>query len=138
MSRPYRDHRAAELAAPRRWARGGVGLAVHALPAGPIRERYRQELLADMYGMSRHDQTAHTLGVITHIWALRAAVGAAGPISLEVTMPRHPITCRMNLRHRWRTYSTEDGSRYRRCARCGKDHNNIGNGPADGWFPAGL
>jgi hypothetical protein len=33
-----------------------------------------------------------------------------------------PLTCRLNLHHRWRTNHTEDGGRYLRCARCGKDH----------------
>jgi hypothetical protein len=70
---------------------------------------------------------------MTHIWALRAAAGAAGPVDLEVTMPRRPITCRMNLRHRWRTYSTGDGSRYQRCARCGKDDDSIPSRP-NAWF----
>lgn len=139
MNQPGPGRRAAEQTAPRRWARGGVSLAVHALPAGPIRERYRQELIADMYGVSPRAQTTHTLGVMTHIWALRAAVGANSPTVSEVTMPRRrPLACRTNLHHVWRTYSTEDGSRYRRCVRCGKDHSDVGNGPADAYFPAGM
>jgi hypothetical protein len=36
-------------------------------------------------------------------------------------MNRHTLMCRTNLHHVWRTNSTEDGSRYLRCARCGKD-----------------
>ncbi|HEY7272496.1 MAG TPA: hypothetical protein VH502_07150 [Actinoplanes sp.] len=123
MNRPAPD-----LTAPRRLARGGVGLAVHALPAGQIRDRYRQELLADMYGMSRHTQIAYTLGVLTHIWALRAAVVADAPAISEVTMSRRPFTCRTNLHHVWRWQTADDGSRYRRCARCGKDHSGISKG----------
>jgi hypothetical protein len=123
MTRP-----ASDLTAPRRFARGGVALAVHALPAGPVRDRYRQELLADMYGMSRHTQTAYTLGVLSHIWALRAAVVADAPGISEVPMARRPFTCRMNLHHVWRWHYTADGTRYRRCARCGKDHSGISKG----------
>jgi hypothetical protein len=34
---------------------------------------------------------------------------------------RRPLMCRLNLWHRWRPYSTEDGSnRYSACAKCGK------------------
>jgi hypothetical protein len=34
---------------------------------------------------------------------------------------RIPLTCRLNLRHTWRSFSTEDGYRYKACATCGKD-----------------
>jgi hypothetical protein len=133
MNRP-----ASDLTTPGRWSRGGVDLAVRALPAGPVRDRYRQELLADMYGMSQRTQTAYTLGVLTHIWALRAAVVADAPGISEVTMShRRPFTCRTNLHHVWRWYSAEDGTRYRRCARCGKDHSGIGGGPPGSYSALG-
>lgn len=32
-----------------------------------------------------------------------------------------PLTCRWNLHHHWSWVSTEDGDRYERCTRCGKD-----------------
>jgi hypothetical protein len=82
-----------------------------------------------MYGVSRRTQTAYTFGVLTHIWALRAAVVADAPGISEVTMShRRPFTCRMNLHHVWRWQSAEDGGRYRRCARCGKDHSGGSSG----------
>jgi hypothetical protein len=31
------------------------------------------------------------------------------------------LSCRLGLRHRWTVQSTEDGERYQRCSRCGKD-----------------
>ena len=31
-----------------------------------------------------------------------------------------PLSCRLNLWHSWRPASTEDGSRYSRCAKCEK------------------
>jgi hypothetical protein len=31
------------------------------------------------------------------------------------------LMCRLNLRHEWRTERTEDGGRFKRCRRCGKD-----------------
>jgi hypothetical protein len=30
------------------------------------------------------------------------------------------LMCKLNLGHHWHVESTEDGSRYRRCTRCGK------------------
>ena len=68
---------------PRLWTRQAVWLSTGLLPAGEVRVRYRQELLAEMN--------------------------------------RQPITCRMNLHHVWHREHTEDGGRYRRCVRCGKD-----------------
>lgn len=45
-------------------------------------------------------------------------------------MQRHrDVLCRLNLHHTWRTVSTEDGSRYQRCARCGKDESGRFVGP---------
>lgn len=127
----------ARTAPPRRWHRGGIALAVRILSAGPVRDRYRQELLAELYGMSARAQTVHTLGVLSRIWALRAAVAASPRLPTpEVVMPRKPLTCRLNLRHVWRTSATEDGTRYRQCARCGKDYYG-GNRPPAGWA-AGL
>ena len=32
-----------------------------------------------------------------------------------------PLTCRWHLHHHWSWVSTEDGDRYERCTRCGKD-----------------
>jgi hypothetical protein len=34
---------------------------------------------------------------------------------------RKPLLCRLNVRHKWHTESTDDGGRYARCQRCGKD-----------------
>ncbi len=34
---------------------------------------------------------------------------------------RTPLMCRLNLRHRWKVFSTEDGNRWKGCARCGKE-----------------
>jgi hypothetical protein len=40
-----------------------------------------------------------------------------------------PLSCRLNLRHQWRTYFTEDGARYQACAKCGKDKPSAGIPP---------
>jgi hypothetical protein len=34
---------------------------------------------------------------------------------------RIPLTCRLNLWHTWQTFSTEDGHRFKACAKCDKD-----------------
>jgi hypothetical protein len=45
------------------------------------------------------------------------------------------LLCRLNLRHEWHQEFTEDRKRYKRCARCGKDHPYVGKrdgGPGAG------
>lgn len=93
------------------WARRVVALDVHVLPAGRARERYRQEFLADLFGMSRRQSTAYLLGILANRRRLRAAVVGSVPLS-----------CRLSLRHRWRICSTEDGGRYKECSRCLKEY----------------
>jgi hypothetical protein len=108
--------------------RGVVSLAVHALPSGPVRERYHQELIADLYGKPWQRQYAEAWGVTTHMWALRAAVADVEPFMQKETAMHRTLLCRTNMHHTWRTYSTEDGQRYQRCSRCGKDHTDRYNG----------
>jgi hypothetical protein len=93
------------------------------------RDRYRQEFVAELYGLSRTRQLRHAAGVLSRSWALRAAIsglpGAAADI--EIVFPRRrrrPLYCRL-IRHYWVDLSSEDGSsRYRECARCGKEAND--------------
>jgi len=47
------------------------------------------------------------------------------------------VLCRLNLHHAWRVESTEDGQRFRRCLRCGKDDSRGGPGPGDWAAPLG-
>lgn len=118
---------------PRRWTRQAVRLSTALLPVGEVRRRYRQELLAEMYSMTRAEQTAHGISVMTHALSLRAAVTTHDRPAEEAEMVRKPIACRMNLHHDWHLERTEDGARYRRCLRCGKD--DPGGGPVN---PNGL
>ena len=32
-----------------------------------------------------------------------------------------PLTCRLNVRHQWRSRSTEDGNRWKACAHCDRE-----------------
>lgn len=53
---------------------------------------------------------------------------------MEIVFPRRrgPLSCRLNLRHQWTTVRTEDGGRYRRCRRCGKDETDLFGGTKSG------
>ena len=50
---------------------------------------------------------------------------------------RKPLLCRLNVRHKWHTESTDDGGRYLRCQRCGKDETGpVGDGSNKGFISA--
>ena len=103
------------------WARTGVALASRALPAGPTRERWRAEFCADLQVLSRRQQATYTMGVLANAWALRSALRQGEPTIVEKTATtRPPLTCRLNLRHKWRVVSTEDGNPHWECTACHK------------------
>ena len=52
------------------WPRHAVQAATRVLP-GATRERYRQEFLAELYGLGRTRQLRHAVGVLSRSWALR-------------------------------------------------------------------
>lgn len=115
-------------AMPTRWARSAVELAVRILPAGASRRRYRQEFLAELHGMPRAVQLQHVIGLLVRAPALRIAV--ATPFRPGKTVAEGPpagrrltllLLCGTGFAHRWRSRFTDDGERYTRCARCGKD-----------------
>jgi hypothetical protein len=101
-----------------------VRLATRALPAGQLRERYRQEFLAELYGLSRSGQTGYAIRVLTRSPALRSAVCTVRTALPEVAMTpsvRKPLLCRTHLHHRWAPARNPDGENYLRCRRCGTD-----------------
>src|SRR5262245_33655717 len=117
------------------WPRHAVQVATRVLPVA-TRERYRQEFLAELYGLSRARQLRHAFGVLSRSWALRAAINTpsdATAADMELVFPRHrrPLPCWLN-RHRWETFRTEDGKPYLRCQRCGKDETDIHGGTKSG------
>jgi len=113
--------------APPRMLRASVIASTWALPRGAVRNRYRQELLAELHASAPQDRTGYTVGVVTHAWGLRRAVKDDEPVAKETTMRTKPLTCRLNLHHVWHTYSTDDGTRYLKCARCGKEYTRGGS-----------
>lgn len=113
----------AARSSPQWWSVAATRAAVHTIPDGTARERWRRELLSELHGMDRAEQARHTWGVLSRAPALRAAVTSRDRVvdlAEEAAMSR-PMKCRVG-RHSWRTTSTEDGSgRFRVCRRCRKE-----------------
>lgn len=99
------------------WASWAVRSASLPLPSEQ-RWRYRQEFLAELYGMTPTEQLHHATGVLSRIWTLRLALTEPERlIRKEATMAK-PWRCRLRL-HRWRIQNDDQGQRYRECRRCG-------------------
>ena len=104
------------------WASLVVRTAALPLPS-EHRWRYRQEFLAELYGMTRRRQTAHALQIVVSAWSLRSATShphREGKTMLTILRSK-PLLCRLNIRHHWEEQSSPDGERYQRCSKCGKD-----------------
>ena len=117
------------------WPRQIVRAATRLLPQGPVRDRYRQEFLAELHGLHPTRQARHAFGVLTRCWALRVAITAphgAAATDMEIVFPRRrgPLSCKLNLHHQWATLRTEDGKPYQQCQRCGKDETDMFAGSA--------
>ena len=99
------------------WASLAVRSASLPLPAED-RDRYRQEFLAELYGMTPAEQLHHATGVLSRAWTLRVALNEPERlISKEATMAK-PWRCRIGM-HRWRIERDYQGKRYRECRHCG-------------------
>lgn len=104
-----------------------VRLAVRALPAGDLRQRYHRELVADLTHLDRPHQLGYATGVCSCVWALRRELTTEVVVRDTLVTPdgpARPLRCRLNLDHDWHVETTEDGARYRRCRRCGKDDDS--------------
>ena len=132
--------------APLRVARVGCEVAVRRLPELDDRLRYRAEFLAELHDLSPADQLRYSAGVMSQMFALRAALDAtpnrAEEAAMSVTAPRRVpfFRCRVFRWHRWVTRHTEDGERYPACADCGRLlHDGVISGPNSKGFtgPAG-
>ena len=114
---------------PRRGWVGVVGFATRTIPSGPVRDRYRQELVAEMYGMDTTAQRRHALSVLAHAGSLRAAV--LDPETTKEETMRKPVRCLLGM-HKDKMVSADDGSRYLRCVRCRRDHQGNSSGAIPG------
>ena len=91
------------------------------------RWRYRQEFLAELYGMTPAEQRRHASGVLSRIWTLRLALTDPDRlVRKEVTMAK-PFLCRIG-RHRWQRLRNPEGGWYRECRGCGKQRVSSGGG----------
>ena len=111
--------------APARVPRQFVELAALTLPLAH-RERYRREFTAELHFVARDDQFRYATRVLSRTWSLRLALSESAPEAIgESTMKkvptRTPLSCRLHLWHQWRRCFTEDGARYKACAKCGKE-----------------
>jgi hypothetical protein len=114
MTALLRHRRAGE---PTWWAAVAVRSASLPLPSDH-RSRYRQEFLAELYGMTPPQQLHHATGVLSRIWTLRVALTEpARLLAKEATMAMH-WRCRLRL-HDWRFQKDYQGQRYRECRHCG-------------------
>jgi hypothetical protein len=99
------------------WASWAVRSASLPLPA-EHRWRYRQEFLAELYGMTPSEQLHHASGVLSRVWSLRVALTEpARLMSTEASMAKH-WRCRLRL-HSWRIEKDFQGKQYRECRHCG-------------------
>jgi hypothetical protein len=125
-----------------------VPLAVWALPDGSVRDQYRHEFLAELYGMSSAQELRHASNLLARSIALcrrrsRPAALDPGPSTLEFVMPiplpRKPLLCRLNVHHKWVRRFNPDGEDYLQCKACGEDLYDVerASGPNIGGNIAG-
>jgi hypothetical protein len=111
------------------WASLAVRSA--ALPLPPAhRWRYRQEFLAELYGMTPAEQRHHASGVLSRVAALRVALGEPERLMNKEATMATPWRCRLRL-HRWQRLRNPEGGWYRECTGCGRQRSGIG-GPGGG------
>jgi hypothetical protein len=119
------------------WSVSTTRAALRLLPPGGARERWRAELTAELWGLSRGEQLRHTAGVVSRAPALRASITSPDRVVAEDILHK-PVRCRLGW-HAWVKTSTSDGtSRYLRCRRCPKEtdvarpEDFMGGGPFGG------
>jgi hypothetical protein len=126
MTALLRHRRAGAAGTPTWWASWAVRSASVPLPS-EHRYRYRQEFLAELYGMTPSEQLHHATGVLSRVWTLRVALNEpARLMPREAAMVKH-WRCRARI-HRWQRLPNPEGGWYRECLECGKqdDYTNRG------------
>ena len=104
-------------------ARWAVGLAARLLPTPADRRRYQAELTAELYGLSPAEQARYVTGLLSHVLALRAALGTSSrPPELPMsTSTRAPFRCRVLRMHRWMGHGAPHHGHVRICTLCGEE-----------------
>jgi hypothetical protein len=108
------------------WASLVVRSASLPLPS-EHRYRYRQEFLAELYGMTPTQQLHHASGVLSRVWTLRVALTEPERLMPKETTMAKPWRCRIG-RHRWQRLRNPEGGWYRECRGCGKQRFGTGGG----------
>jgi hypothetical protein len=114
-----------------RAAHAAVELTVRALPTWEDRLRYRAEFLAELDSLPPTAQLRYAAGVLSHTFALRAALGAPSAGSEEDVMQQRSnfwraFRCRVLRWHDYRRLSTSDGERCSACSVCDREANASG------------
>jgi hypothetical protein len=108
------------------WASWAVRSAALPLPS-EHRWRYRQEFLAELYGMTPAEQLHHVTGVLSRMWTLWVALEEPERLlSLDATLAK-PLQCRHRI-HRWQRLRNPEGGWYRQCLACGEQRGGTGGG----------
>ncbi|GAB3051027.1 hypothetical protein GCM10027053_07850 [Intrasporangium mesophilum] len=106
-----------------RFAVRAMERATHGLPSEQ-RDRYHDELVAEMHGLGRLAAWRYAVGVALSGHSMHAALTDGGPQPAPVAKP--PLACRTNTHHVWKWYGADDGGRYMACARCRKEYISTG------------
>ena len=108
------------------WASLAVRSASVPLPS-EHRWRYRQEFLAELYGMTPAEQLHHVTGVLSRMWTLWVALEEPERLLTQDATLAEPLHCRLRI-HRWQRLRNPEGDWYRECRRCGKERSSSGTG----------
>ena len=106
------------------WASWAVKSASLPLPS-EHRWRYRQEFLAELYGMTPAEQLHHAAGVLSRVVALRVALSEPDRLLRKEAAMAKPFLCRIG-RHRWQRLRNPEGGWYRECRGCGTQRSGLG------------
>jgi hypothetical protein len=104
------------------------------LPRGHVRDRYREELTAELYEMTFREQVAYACSTIVSAPDLHRALVQTG----RLKEPHSAMWCRIRFHHDWVRRTTSDGGRYRHCRACGLDDDGTLNQSFDGWMGSNV
>jgi hypothetical protein len=109
------------------WASLAVRSASLPLPSED-RWRYRQEFLAELYGMTPAEQLHYAAGIVSRVWTLRVALTEPERLSSKEDAMARTWRCRFRL-HRWQRLHNPQGGWYYECVKCGTQQDRSSMGP---------